>query len=116
MEGTMRLGWMAAATMAACVGLASAASADVTLIRGSFVETVPAGNLPTPTVLRGARALPATAAPTATPAPVEAAAPRPAVIAGRVLWRIDAESGGLQACWLRGTGVAGENGIFCTSP
>jgi len=112
----MRMRMVAALTAAACVGVASTASADVTLIRGSFVETVPAGGASAlPAVLRGARALPAPAV--AAPVPVaEAAAPRRAVAAGRVLWLVDAESGRLQACWLRGTGYAGENGIVCTAP
>jgi len=110
----MRIRMLAALTAAAFVGIASTASADVTLIRGSFAETVPAGGASAlAAVLRGARALPASAA--AAPPPA-AAAPRHVVAAGRVLWLVDAESGRLQACWLRGTGVAGENGIVCTAP
>ena len=112
----MRMRMLAALTAAAFVGIASTASADVTLMRGSFAETVPAGGASAlPAVLRGARALPAPAVAPSVPV-TEAAASRRAVVAGRVLWLVDEASGRLQACWLRGTGYAGENGVVCTAP
>lgn len=113
---------MTAATITAALavltlaGTASPAAAGVTLIRGSFVETVPTGHSAAPVVLHGARALPAAAvSPAAPPAPVEAAAPARVVTGGDVLWRVDEATHDVQACWLQGTGAPGGYAIRCTT-
>lgn len=113
----MRMTMLAALTAIAVAGGASTAAADVTLMRGSFVETVPTGGASAQTaVMHGGRALPARATPTAPAARPTAVAVRRAVASGSVLWLVDEGSGRVQACWLRGTGYAGENGIVCTAP
>jgi hypothetical protein len=104
----------AALATIALTAAAAPAAADVTLIRGSYVETVATGRAAAPAVLRGARTLPASAVAPVALAPVEAAAPTHIVAAGSVLWRMDRATGEAQACWLQGTGAPGGYFIRCT--
>lgn len=113
----MRMTMAAALVALVWTGAMPPASAEVTLIRGSFVEAVPTGRTAAPAVLRGARPLPASAMTPAEPtAPAEEVEARRVIAGGRVLWLVDEAHDRLQACWLRGTGAPGRNAIVCTVP
>lgn len=115
-ESAMRINFvttLAVMAVAVASGPTPAEAADVTLIRGSFAETVSVGPGGPPTLLRGARPRPE-AVVAAPPPRGERVAPARVIAAGRTLWIADRARGTLRACWPRGTGMVGEYRIYCT--
>jgi hypothetical protein len=92
--------------LAALTMVAATAQADVTIYRGSKVETVKTGGK-APVVLRGSGSLqPQTPSPARQPHPIR-------IFSGSTLWLVNEDDQEVTACSLRDTAYVGRREIVC---